>query len=430
MTYIQKFTLGIIFTFFSINMLGCSGGGSTTVSKSPPTIQLSPALDFDFGIVTEGNMASPLEVVITNVGEQQLDISSISITDTLNFKLDPNSGANPCINLSTALPAGDNCTVEITFTPNTFPAALSTELAVNSGNAPNKTLILDGTSEQVSNALTVTINQVETATCDVTAYVSVTDQRNFPVEDLSAADFTITEGGINIGSPISSDIVDIVTKPISIAIVMDNSGSMQPIDVTEMNKAATEVIGKLADTDEAEIIKFDKSVFVVEGFTTDKALLTAAIDSPFDGSGTALYDAIQKAITDTKSQLTERKAIILITDGADDGKSSTATLNGVIGDAKAEGIPIFVIALGNFDQTILDDVLEPIASDTSGELYEADVAQNFSTIIEQKLTEVLFVDQYVLNYTSGGTTNLTIDIDVGNSGVTTGTDSKSVTSCL
>ena len=61
MTYIQKFTLSIIFTFLSINMLGCSDG-KTTVSPTPPTIQISPALDFDFdfGTITEGNMEHPM----------------------------------------------------------------------------------------------------------------------------------------------------------------------------------------------------------------------------------------------------------------------------------------------------------------------------------------------------------------------------------
>ena len=146
--------------------------------------------------------------------------------------------------------------------------------------------------------------------------------------------------------------------------------------------------------------------------------------------GTALYDAVQIAITDTKDQLTERKAVIVITDGKDKD-SATATLGDVINDAQAEGIPIFVIALGDFDQTTIDTVLKPMADDTSGELYEADVAQNFSTIIEQQLTEVLFADQYILNFVSGsggsGTVDLTIDVD--NSGGLTGTDLKTVTSC-
>jgi len=438
MTYIQKFTLGIIFTILSINMLGCSGG-ETTVSNGPATIQISPALAFDFGTVTEGNMASPLEVIITNIGSQRLDVSNISISDTVSFQLDTMSGTNTCT-FSPALPAGESCNIEVTFTPGQFnpsPTVLATTLTINSNDpsTPNKTLDLTGTSEQVStvlNALNVTINQVDTATCsDVVAYVSVTDQSNFPVEGLQTADFTITEGVTNLGSPTSADTVDIVTEPISIAIVMDNSSSMQDIDIAEMNEAAIDVVGKLAVDDQAEIIKFDKTVSVVQSFTTDNNLLITAINTPFVGSGTALYEALQQAVLDTESQPTERKAVIIITDGADTS-STTATLTDVINAAQAKGIPIFVIALGNFDQNIIDNVLTPLANDTSGELYEAEVAQNFSTIIEQQLTKVLFVDQYILNYASvstGGTVDLTIDVSDSSRGLSGTSGIKQIPSC-
>ena len=414
-------------------MLGCSDG-KTTVSPTPPTIQISPALDFDFdfGTITEGNMASPLEVVITNVGSQELTVSDIVLSDTDNFQLVTINGTTPCTTTNPRLFTGESCTVEISFTPQSN-TALATTLTITSDdpNATNKLLNLAGTSEQVDPNLTVTINQVDTTdTCDVTAYVSVTDQSNFPVEDLSAADFTITEGVTPIGSPTSADIVDLVTKPISIAVVMDNSPSMSDTDIAAMNQAALDVVLELKTGDEVEIIKFAPLVSVVQTFTSDVNLLTAAINTPHFGDGTALYDAIDQAILDTKNQVTERKAIIIITDG-EDNSSVTATLNRIIDDAKAEGIPIFVIALGNFDQSIIDTVLEPIATGTSGVFYEADVAQNFSTIIKQQLTEILFVDQYILNYTSGssgtGTVDLTIDVD--NSAGLTGTGNKLVPSC-
>jgi Ca-activated chloride channel family protein len=419
MTKIQKLTLGIIFTFLSINMLGCSEGG-TTVSSSPPTILVSPTLDFDFGTVTEGNIAS----------------------HTANFQLDTMNATNPCLTASPALSTGESCTVEVIFNPiqfDTFPTDLATVLTINSNalNAPSKILNIAGTSEQVSSSLNVTINQVDTATCpNVVAYVSVTDQSNFPVKDLELLTdaFTITEGVTVAGPPTSTTVGDAV-EPISIAIVMDNSGSMQAIDIAEMNKAATEVVLKLADGGEAEIIKFDKTVYVVREFTANEILLADAIDSPFAGSGdgTAIYDAVQRAILDTKSQLTERKAIIVITDGKD--RDSTATLDDIVDGAIAEGIPIFVIALGDFDQNIIDNVLKPIAKNTSGEFYKADVAQNFSTIIEQKLTEVLFTDQYILSYVSGSSgsgtdVGLTISVDVDSLGTTTGSSIiKPVASC-
>ena len=434
MTKIQKLTLGIIFTLFSINLLGCSDG-KTTISSSPPTIQISPTSNFDFGTVTEGNVASPLEVIITNIGSQELNISNISLpSGTVNFQLDTINGTTPCTTTNPRLFTGESCTVQVTFNPtqfNTFPTALTTALTINSNdpNAGNKILNLAGTSEQVSSTLNVTINQVETATCNAIAYVSVTDQSNFPVEGLLVTDFTITESaGIGVSAPTSFTVGD-VAEPISIAIVMDNSSSMSDIDIDAMNQAALEVIDQLNPTDQAEIIKFDATILLKQTFTNDKDLLRTAINTQFDGSGTALYDTLLVAISDTPAT-SGRQAIIVITDGAN-STQTTATVNDIINSAQTKGIPIFIIALGNIDPDDITNVMGPIATDTSGQLYEANVAQNFRTIIEQQLTEVLFTDQYVLNYASGttaigGNINLTIDVSAGG---LSGSDSTQVPSC-
>lgn len=435
MTKIQKLTLAIIFTFLSITILGCSDG-KTTISSSPPTIQISPTSTFNFGTITEGNMASPLEVIITNIGSEELNVSKISISDIGNFKLNSNSGTNYCNTTDQRLFTDESCTIEITFTPeqlNTFSADLATTLEIisNDPNTPNKFLNLAGTSEQVSSKLNVTINQVETATCpNVVAYVSVTDQSNFPVEGLLPANFTVKENGAEVGVPPTGSTVGNVTEPISIAVVMDHSSSMSDSDIIEMNEAASVVIDQLKPTDQAEIIKFDAAILLKQSFTSDKDLLRAAIDTQFfDGSGTALYDTLIVAIDDTAT-VSGRKAIIVITDGANSGEP-IASVSDITDNAQAVSIPIFVIALGNINPGVITDVMEPIANNTSGALYQADVAQNFRTIIEQQLTKVLFTDQYILNYTSGSSgsgTDVNLTIDASNSGGS-GTNSKLITSC-
>jgi len=432
MTNIQKFTLGIIFTIFSISMLGCSDS-KTTVSPTPQTIQISSASNFNFGSVTENSIASPLEVIITNIGSEELNVSKIFILDTGNFKLNPNSGTNYCNTTNQRLFTDESCTIEITFNPAEFttpPTELTTTLTINSNDPNNAIEILNiaGTSAKVSE-LNVTINQVDTATCNAVANVSVTDQENFPVEVLKTADFTITESaGTGVNTPTSSTLGN-VTEPISIAIVMDNSSSMSDTDIDAMNQAALGVIDQLNPiTDHAEIIKFDATILLKQTFTNDKDLLRTAINTQFDGSGTALYDTLLVAISDTAAT-SGRQAIIVITDGANSTQTN-ATVNDIINDAQATGIPIYVIALGNIDPKDITDVMGPIATDTSGQLYEADVAQNFTTIIEQKLTKVLFTE-YILKYASGttgigGNINLTIDVSTGG---LSGSDSTQVPSC-
>lgn len=108
----------ILFLLLPIAFIGCSGGGSDYApgSSVSPSIQVLPS-SYDFGIVTEGNSAAPLEIEITNDGSAELNVSDIALSDTNNFALDLNGGSNPCNTASLTIPAGDNCTAEVDFQP-------------------------------------------------------------------------------------------------------------------------------------------------------------------------------------------------------------------------------------------------------------------------------------------------------------------------
>lgn len=428
MIRIQWLVYGFLFILFSTGLSGCSDAETNvTVGSPPPSLQTSPAIDYKFGTVTVGNLASPLEVLISNNGTQRLDISSISLSDTINFQLDMMNGTDPCLTASPALAAGESCTIEIAFQP-TQTGDFTATLDITS-NDPDalKQIPLIAASEPVNTSLNVTINQVELAACpEVVAYVSVTDHADFPVEGLLVADFTITEGGAPVGMPADTSFVGEVTEPISIALVMDNSTSMEDIDIAEMDRSALNIIGQLSPLDEVEIIKFDEQVYIEQEFTSDQDLLIAAINQVRDSAGTALYDALQKAVDDTASQTSKRKAVIVITDGNDN--SSTAGVNDIIANTETKGIPVFVIALGN---NINIAPLQMITTGSSGEFYEADVAQNLRTILQQQLTEVLFTDQYILSYisssTGGAVSDLTVDATM--TGGFSGTDSRQIMLC-
>lgn len=395
---------GILFVLFAVIMSGCSSDSSNSTSGGP-SLQITPASTFDFGTVTVGNSAAPLEIILTNNGSEILNIASIVISDPNNYSLDVNGGADPCQSAAPTLATGGTCTVTVRFTsvaPGTFPATLDI-----TSNASLKTLALTATGSGV-NAFKVTINQVDISDCPtVVAYVSVTDQVDFPATGLITSDFTITEGVNTPFNPSSSPIVDNITASISIALVMDNSSSMSDNDILEMNIAANNIAEQLAASDRVRIIKFDKNVYTVNSFTSNKSDLMAAIAVDNNGTGTALYDALQEAINSTDTQTTDRKAVIVITDGRDN-ESSTLITN-MIANAKTRGIPVFVIAIG---QTVDVGALTSIATDTSGEFYEADVAQNLRTIVQEQLTEVLFTDQYVLTYPSGSSGGGTHDLKV------------------
>lgn len=402
---------------------GCSGGGGSGGSDSSksskqvsPSKQVLPS-EHNYGIVTLANMPAPLEVKIKNNGSANLAVSDIFLSDPDNFKLDLNGGSNPCNTSFPTITVGDVCSVEVAFEP-TVAGSFNAALTINSNDNDNPSfrVNLSGIFEAISD-LTVRINQVETdlncPAAQITAYVSVTDQGGYPVTNLTESNFTVFEDDSKMDLTDFS-FVSQVFKPISVAIVLDYSGSItrEEENVVDMQEAAAEFIDQFGGADEAEIVKFATDVEVMQAFTSNKDLLHTAIITNADiGAWTALYDGVWQAVDDTASRVKDRKAVIVMTDGVDVGpdgnQMSSKEISDVIDYANDSGIPIFTIGVGNFDTA----VLEQMAEDTGGQFYKSDTLDNLRTIYRQ-LAELLFENQYILDYDSALGAGLAADLKV------------------
>ncbi len=431
-------SLVVIFLFLPLTFIGCSGGGDDAPAPSPsPLIQVLPS-NYNFGTVTPGNSPAPLEVEIANNGSAELTVSAITLSDIINFAL-LSGRSDPCDTPPMTIAAGNKCTVEVEIQPkstNSFNEMLT--ITSNDPNTSTYDLDLIGRQDAAVSLLNVKINQVE-ANCpgtEFTAYVSVTDQGGFSVTTLTKDDFSITEAGAGgyVGPPDSKGYASEITETISVALVMDYSGSITNVqdNVDDMEAAVAGFIDEMEEDDEAEIIKFDKEFEVVQTFTSDNTLLTEAIFAPYDmGPGTRLYDAVVKAVDNTALRLKNRKAVIVITDGVDDDGSgnplSDNDLNDAINYANDNGVPIFTVGLG---QLLDKGILEQMADDTGGQFYEAITSDNLRTIYQQ-LADVLFYDQYILTYTSGLGANVTADltIEATFSPTKKRSDKKAITTC-
>jgi photosystem II stability/assembly factor-like uncharacterized protein len=97
-----------------------------------PAIALEP-LSIAFGNITEGTGSAPVEVTVNNGGTAELAITDMLIggTDPAEFILNVSDGAAPCGNTSLILPAGESCTVSVTFGPS-VAASMSASLEISS----------------------------------------------------------------------------------------------------------------------------------------------------------------------------------------------------------------------------------------------------------------------------------------------------------
>lgn len=182
----------------------------------------------------------------------------------------------------------------------------------------------------------------------VTIHASVRDRQGRLVTGLTPADFEILDNGER--RPILSVRSD-RQSPISLAILVDMSGSMRLSGKIAMARQAySAVVAQLQqDRDEVGLFVFDEALHERRGFTRDIASVEGAL-SDFDAFGaTSLYDATAATARRLADRAGSNKAIVVLTDGTD--TSSRMTAGEVSGLAASIDVPLYVVAtVPSFEQ--------------------------------------------------------------------------------
>lgn len=159
----------------------------------------------------------------------------------------------------------------------------------------------------------------KTSVSEVVLYATVVDSHQHLVTSLQKQDFTVYEN--NVPQTISSFGQEDV--PVSLAILVDNSGSMAQKRAA-VNRAAIDMIQASNPQDEAFIVNFSDEAFLDQDFTSNVDLLRKGLSHIDSQGGTALYDAVIAAADHLAKQAKHPKQVILIiTDGEDNSSSAT-----------------------------------------------------------------------------------------------------------
>ena len=151
---------------------------------------------------------------------------------------------------------------------------------------------------------------------NVTATVSDEDGRFVP--GLHEGDFTIYED--NEKQDIKFFSAERV--PVSLGILLDSSGSMTP-DKMESARAAINRFAQdlLEPEDELFLMSFSRSSHLLQDWTTDRRLISRAMNRIEPNGGTAMFDAIAAALPTAAAGKHEKKALLVISDGNDHNSS-------------------------------------------------------------------------------------------------------------
>jgi VWFA-related protein len=147
----------------------------------------------------------------------------------------------------------------------------------------------------------------------------VLDDSGHLVNDLIKDNFKITEDNVPqaIAAFQHQDI------PVSMGILVDNSGSMRD-KRSAVNSAAVDLVRASNSEDEAFIVNFSDEAFIDQDFTSDIGKLREGLAHIDSKGGTALYDAvIASADQLAKNARRPKQVLLIITDGED----NASTLN-------------------------------------------------------------------------------------------------------
>ena len=250
----------------------------------------------------------------------------------------------------------------------------------------------------------------------VRLYVTVRDKHGAIVQNLDKKDFRVFEDGKEQTiSFFSKDMTD----PITLAMMIDSSGSQVDLLDAEKHTASRFLRDILHKDDLAMVVSFDTQVNLLADFTDDQQILHSAIEKAeinappdlgptnLNQQGTVLYDAIYQVCRDRLPSETGRKALIILTDAEDEGSNETLQ-NAIVAAQQANAVihVLLIAERGFYFQAGMGygggTVAREMAAQTGGRVISIRNDKDLDKAFDQISQELR--SQYILAYYPADTT--------------------------
>ena len=224
--------------------------------------------------------------------------------------------------------------------------------------------------------------------------MSVSDKSGKLVMDLPQKAFKVFENGVE--QPIK--LFKREDVPVSLGIIIDNSGSMkekrQKVEVASMD-----LVKASNREDEVFIVNFNDDAFLDVEFTNDIKTMQEGVGRIDSRGGTAMRDAISMSIDYLKSKGKKHKKVLLVvTDGNDN--ASTINLEKVVNRARQSEVLIYAIGLLNEEERheakIAKRALDALANESGGLAFYPKAVADVDRIALQVAHDIR--NQYTIAY--------------------------------
>jgi VWFA-related protein len=200
--------------------------------------------------------------------------------------------------------------------------------------------------------------------------------------------------------------------PVSLGLVIDNSGSMRN-KRQRVNSAALSFVRESNPNDQTFIVDFDDEVLLRQDFTGKMSDLVGALRDIHTQGQTALNDAVYVAIDHVKTGTRDKKALLVISDGEDN--KSKYGINRLLDHVRdSKDVSIYTIGLleendyrgglfGKSPSKKARESLRKIAELSGGEAYFPKSVEEVSAICSRIARDLR--NQYTLGYSPKNTKN-------------------------
>jgi len=187
--------------------------------------------------------------------------------------------------------------------------------------------------------------------------------------------------------------------PVSMGLVIDNSGSMRD-KRARVNEAALTLVQTSNPNDEAFVVNFNDDYYLDldKDFTNNIPELKEALERIDSRGSTAFYDALIGSMDHAKKGHKDKKVLLAVTDGEDN--ASRNTLEKTIREIQKSNVVIYTIGLFSDEdkknRKKATRALKEIADASGGIAYFPENVEDVHTICEQVAKDIR--NQYTLAY--------------------------------
>ena len=219
--------------------------------------------------------------------------------------------------------------------------------------------------------------------------VTVTDDSGHFVGGIPRSAFKVSEDG----KPQTITYFASEDVPLELIVAVDISGSMGP-SMPKLKRAVKDFLGAVPSNDQVTLLGFNDNVFPLARKATDPSERIRAVDRLAPWGATALYDVILRGI-DMLGRQTGRKALVVFTDGEDQG--SHVAIEDVERRLQASDVTLYMIGQGRgISQEYLKRTMQRLTIPTGGRTFTTESVDTLQSAFEELLDELS--NQYLLGY--------------------------------